>query len=145
MTVDEIVQMDHDGKLPPLDEATVADRLTVLARLDLLVGPDPVVPVRTVAQVKSARHLSLTPDADGCITVRARPDNELVLRLTGPGTFRVRGEGLLGLRLRDPASRAEGEIVYSALPPQKEQVVSASTTDGLLVVSLPYRPPHRAV
>ncbi len=137
VTVDEIVQMDHDGKLPPIDEATVTDRLTVLARLDLFVGPDPVVPVSTVAHVKSARHLSLTTHADGCITVRARPDNELVLRITGPGTFRVRGEGLLALRLRDPATRAQGEIVYSVLPPHREQVVSASTTDGLLVVSFP--------
>ena len=63
VTVGEIVQMDHDGKLPPLDEATVADRLTALARLDLFVGPDPVVPVRTVAHVESARHLEVTTDA----------------------------------------------------------------------------------
>ena len=69
--------------------------------------------------------------------MRARPGNELVLRIAGPGTFRVRGDGLLGLRLRDPASRAEGEIVYSVLAPDREQVVSASTTDGRLVVSLP--------
>ncbi len=129
--------MDHDGKLPPLDEARVVDRLTVLARLDLFVGPDPVVPVRSVARVESSRHLDQTPAADGCVTVRAGPDNELVLRVSAPGTFRIRGEGLLGLRLRDPASGAQGEIVYSALEPDRVQVVSTSTTDGRLVVSLP--------
>ena len=78
----------------------------------------------------------LTPDADGCYTARAREGNELVLRLTGPGTFRVRGNGLLGLRLRDDTSRAQGEIVYSLLPPQHEQVVSASVAGGRLVVTL---------
>ena len=61
MTVGEIVQMDHDGKLPPLDEATVADRLTVLARSTSFVGPDPVVPVSRVAQVESARRVDLPP------------------------------------------------------------------------------------
>jgi hypothetical protein len=137
VTVGEIVQMDHDGKLPPLDEATVADRLTVLARLDLFVGPDPVVPVSTVANVESARHLNVTTESDGCVSVRARPDNELVLRISGPGTFRVHGEGLLGLRLRDAATNLEGEIVYTVLPGDREQVVSTATTDGRLVVSLP--------
>ena len=55
VTVGEIVQMYHDGKLPPLDEATVTDRLTVLARLDLFVGRDPVVPVRRGAR-RSSQH-----------------------------------------------------------------------------------------
>jgi hypothetical protein len=137
VTVDEIVQMDHDGKLPPLDEATAADRLTVLARLDLFVGPDPIVPVSRVAQIESARHVDLQTGADGCVTARASDGNELVLRIAGPGTFRVRGDGVLGLRLRDAASRAEGEIVASVLRPEREQIVSASLTDGRLVVTLP--------
>ena len=137
VTVGEIVRMDHDGKLPPLDEATVADRLTALARLDLFVGPDPLVPVNQVAHVESSRNLDLTPDADGCLSVRARPGNELVLRVDRPGTFRVRGDGLIGLKLRDAATHADSEIVNFALPANREQVVSVATTDGLLVVSLP--------
>jgi hypothetical protein len=141
VTVDEIVEMDRDGKLPPLSDATTADRLTALARLDLFVGPDAVVPVNTVAHIESSRRMVLTPGADGCYTARARDGNELVLRLTGPGTFRVRGDGLLGLRLRDDTRRAQGEIVYSLLPPQHEQVVSASVAGGRLVVTLPTEHP----
>jgi hypothetical protein len=60
-----------------------------------------------------------------------------VLHIAAPGTFRVRGDGVLGLRLRDTASRAQGEIVNTVLPPEREQVVSASVTDRRLVASLP--------
>ncbi|MEX1009447.1 MAG: hypothetical protein WD271_16635 [Acidimicrobiia bacterium] len=136
VSVGEIVQMDHDGKLPPLDEATAADRLTVLARLDLVVGPDPVVPTRAVAHIESARRISTTTDTEGCVVARARPGNELVLRLDGPGTFRVRGEGPLVLRLRD-GRNVEGETVGSLLPGDHDQVVSAGTANDLLVLSLP--------
>ena len=125
--------MDHDGKLPPLDEATTADRLTVLARLDLFVGPDPIVPVSRVAQIESARHVELHTGADGCVTARASDGNELVLRIARPGTFRVRGDGVLGLRLRDTASRAEGEIVASVLPPEREQVLPSCLGLGTTV------------
>ena len=136
VTVDEIVQMDHDGKLPPLDEATTADRLTVLARLDLFVGPDPIVPVSRVAQIESARHVELQTGADGCVTASASDGNEVVLRIAGPGTFRVRGDGLLASAWRH-RGRAEGEVVASVLPPEHEQVVSASLIDGRLVLTLP--------
>ena len=70
-------------------------------------------------------------------TVDARPGNEIVLRLTRPGTFRVRGDGLIGLKLRDAGTHADSEIVNFALPADREQVVSVASTDGLLVVSLP--------
>jgi hypothetical protein len=53
----------------------------------------------------------------------------------------VRGDGLLGLRLRDDTGRAQGEIVYSMLPPQHDQVVSASVDGGRLVVTLPTEHP----
>jgi hypothetical protein len=137
VTVSEIVAMDHDGKLPPLREATERDRLTVLARLDLVVGPDAVVPERPVARVQSTKRLSTTVNGDGCTVAHARSGNELVLTLEAPGTFRIRGEGLLGLRLRGRAGRADGEVVYSALPRDHEQVVSVASAADRLVVALP--------
>jgi hypothetical protein len=140
VTVDEIVAMDRDGKLP-LDEATERDRLTVLARLDLVVGPEAVVPARSVARVESTKRIRATTDAEGCVVARARPGNELVLGLDAPGTFRIRGDGLLGLRLRARTSSTDGEIVYSRLPRNHEQVVSAATADDQLVVSLPANHP----
>ncbi len=143
VTVGEIVAMDRDGKLPPLDEATEKDRLTVLGRLDLVVGPDAVVPACSVARVESARRISTTTNAEGCVVARARPGNELVLRLDGPGTFRVRGDGLLGLHLRGRRHGVDGETVYSVLSRNHDQVVSAGTADNELVVSLP--PDHPTV
>lgn len=143
VTVGEIVAMDGDGKLPPLDDATEKDRLTVLARLDLVVGPDAVVPARSVARVESARRISTTTDAKGCIVAHARPGNELVLRLDAPGTFRIRGDGLVGLHLRDGTHGVDGETVYSVLPRNNDQVLSAGTADDLLVLSLP--PDHPTV
>jgi hypothetical protein len=137
VTVGEIVEMDRDGKLPSLHDATVTDRLTVLARLDFFVGPDPLVPERPVARVESTRRLVSRTDSSGCLHVRANPGNELVLRLTGPGTLRVRGEGRLGLRLRNTARTAAGEIVYTALVAGHDQVISAGESDDLLVLSLP--------
>jgi hypothetical protein len=137
VTVDKILAIYRDGKLPPLDEATERDRLTVLARLDLVVGPDAVIPTRSVAHVESMKRLSATNDAEGCVVAHARPGNELVLGLDAPGTFRIRGDGLLGLRLRARTSRTDGEIVYSALPRDHEQVVSVATAEDQLVVSLP--------
>ena len=55
VTVDEIVGMDRDGKLRPLDGATLRDRLTVLARLNLFIGPDRIVPADANAMVEVAR------------------------------------------------------------------------------------------
>jgi len=137
VTVDKIVAMDRDGKLPPLREATARDFLTVLARLDLVVGPRAVVPPARVAHLVSTRRATVAPGSQGCLQVRAHPGNEVVLRLDGPGTFGIRGEGLLGARLRDPRHGVEGEIVYSVLARGQDAVMSAATADDLLVLTLP--------
>jgi hypothetical protein len=140
LTVGEIAAMDRDGKLPDA-RPSVQDVLTVLARLDVVVGPTAVVPTRDVARVVSARHASAEPDGTGCVRLRAREGNEVVLQLDAPGTFRVRGDGLLGIRLRRADRRAEGAPVFSRLDPRHEQVVSVSTADDLLVLALPTRAP----
>jgi hypothetical protein len=137
VTVDEIAAMDRAGKLPPLDQATKRDFLTVLARLDLVVAPDPAVPPAGVARVDSTRRATTTPDGAGCVRVRARPDNELVVRLDGPTSFRIRGQGLLGAHLRDATQAVDGETVYFLLTRGRPQVLSASTAEALLVLTLP--------
>jgi hypothetical protein len=143
VTVDEIVAMDHDGKLPPLDEATTRDFLTVLARLDVVAGARAVIPPRSVAHLDAAFRVTLARDATGCLTARARRGNEIAFRLDGPGTFRVRGDGLLGMHLRDSAHHVDGEVVYVALARGQEQTISATTTDDLLVLTLPDTKPTR--
>ena len=136
LTVGEISAMDRDGKLPDA-RASAQDVLTVLGRLDVVVGPTAVVPARDVAHVESVRRASAEPDGDGCVRFRARDDNEVALRLDAPGTFRVRGDGLLAIHLRQAAGRAEGVPVFSRLDPRHEQVVSVGAVDDPLVLTLP--------
>lgn len=143
VTVDEIVAMDRDGKLPPLSGAAPTDFLTVLARLDVFVGPEPLLADAAVARVASTRRSALSTDSDGCVRIRARPGNEIVLRVDGPGTFRVRGDGLLGFRLRDPESATEGEVVHAMLDRAETRVVSVATSGSVLVLALPPRGPTR--
>jgi hypothetical protein len=66
-----------------------------------------------------------------------------VLRLQGPGTFRIQGDGLLGLRLRDPGSEVEGEVVHAMLDRAEPRVVSVATSGGVLVLTLPPGGPTR--
>jgi hypothetical protein len=136
LTVAEVAAMDRDGKLPDA-RPSAEDVLTVLGRLDVVVGPTAVVPARDVARVESVRRARAEPDEAGCARFRARDQNEVVLRLDAPGTFRVRGDGLLAMRLRQSAGRAEGMPVFSRLDPSREQVVSVNTADDPLVLTLP--------
>jgi len=141
VSVAEVVSMDRDGKLPPLDQATTRDFLTVLARLNVVVTPDPVIPPAIVARVESMRHVDATDDAPGCIRLRTRADNEVVLRLDGPGTFRIRGEGLMDFRLRDPKQHIDGDRAPAVLAPDRDNVVSVATDDDLVVLTLPIGSP----
>ena len=141
VSVAEVAAMDRDGKLPPLDQATTRDFLTVLARLNVVVTPDPVIPPAIVARVESMRHVDATGDAPGCIRLRTRADNEVVLRLDGPGTFRIRGEGLMDFRLRDPKQPIDGDRAPAVLTPDRDNVVSVATADNLVVLTLPIGSP----
>jgi hypothetical protein len=136
LTVGEIAAMDRDGKLPDA-RPSLQDLLTVLGRLDVVVGPDAAVPAREVARVESVRRANAEPDGAGCVRFRARDGNEVVVRLDAPGTFRVRGDGLLAIRLRQARDRVEGVPVYSRLDPDREQVVSVATVDHPLVLTVP--------
>jgi hypothetical protein len=136
LTVAEIAAMDRDGKLPD-PPVSASDRLTVLGRLDVVVGPNPVVPPRDVAHVESVRGADTQPAGDGCVRFRARDGNEAVLRLDAPGTFRVRGDGSLAIRLRQPDGRVEGSPVYSPLTRGRDEVVSVGTADDWLALALP--------
>jgi len=145
VTVDEIVAMDRDGKLPSLDGATARDRLTVLARLELALRPDPVVapaPGTTVALGPvTGATVRRSPTETGCVDVDARDDNELVLRASAPTTVRVRGaDGLARVWLRDEERGVDGEAVAAVLEPGAEQVLSLADIEGAVVLSLPPGP-----
>jgi hypothetical protein len=137
VSVDEVAAMDRDGKLPPLREATTRDFLTVLGRLNVAVNPGAVIPPAIVARVDSMRHVSASADPSGCTLLRGRADNEVVLRLDGAGTFRLRGDGVVGIRLRDPRKPIEGETGLAIPAPDHDVVVSVATGDNLVVLTLP--------
>jgi hypothetical protein len=139
----EIVAMDRDGKLPPLDEATRRDFLTVLRRLRVAVTSEPVIPPATVARVESLRHADARSDGPGCTQIRARPGNEVVLRLDAPGTFRLRGDGLMFMWLRDPDRHIDGDSVPTVLAPEGDAVVSVADADDDVVLTLPTGSPTR--
>ena len=80
-----------------------------------------------------------------CASARER-GNEITLRLAGPATFRIRGDGLVACRLRDARrGTARGDRVVVLLDPRREQVVSIADVDGVVVVSLPAGHRHRAL
>jgi hypothetical protein len=147
VTVDEIVAMDRDGKLPPRSDATVRDRLTVLARLDLALQRDAVVaaaPGSTVA-LGPLRHATATPapsgpSGPGCVQITARSGNEVTLRPSGPAAVGLSGDGLVRIWLRDEDRGTDGEAVVGVLTPGAPQVLSIGGIEGSVVLSLPEGP-----
>lgn len=140
VTVDEIAEMDRDGKLPSLDGATRRDRLTALARLELALRPEAVVTPAdgTAVELGPARGIQVRPSSGtGCIELRADADNELVLRPSGSAALRVRGDGLVRMWLRDEERRVDGEAVGAALEPDRDLVLSIAGIEGAVVLSLP--------
>ena len=125
--------------------ATRRDFLTVLARLELAIQPDPVVAPApgaavTLGPVREAT-VRRSPTDPGCVDVDARAGNELVLRATPPTTVRVRGaDGVVRLWLRDEERRVDGEAVAALLEPGAEQAVSIGDVDGAVVLALPPGP-----
>jgi hypothetical protein len=99
------------------------------------------VPIRDVALLESVRRASAQIVGPGCVRFRARDGNEIVLRLDAPGTFRIRGDGLLALRLRQAGRRVEGARVFALLSPDRDDVVSVGAADERLVLTLPTRAP----
>jgi hypothetical protein len=140
LTVREIAAMDREGKLSDAAPSE-SDRLTVLARLDVVIGPDAAVPNREVAHLESVRGASARITDPGCVRFRAREGNEVVLRLDAPGTVRIRGDGPLALRLRQAGRHVEGAPVFALLSPDRDDVVSVGTADERLVLTLPTRAP----
>jgi hypothetical protein len=143
VTVAKIVAMDRDGKLPSLDGHgwDRGDELTVLGRLNLFVAPTSLVPVAGAAPVRlgTVRRATVAevPGRPECRRIDARDRAEMTLLGTGPSSLRVRGDGPIGLFLRDPARAAEGEPVYFTLDPEADLALSIGRIDGVLVASLP--------
>jgi hypothetical protein len=140
LTVREIAEMDREGKLSDATPSA-SDRLTALARLDVVIGPNAAAPMRDVARLEAVRRASAQIVGPGCVRFRARDGNAVVLRLDAPGTFRIRGDGPLALRLRQAGGRVEGAPVFARLSPDRDDVVSVGTSDERLVLSLPTRAP----
>jgi hypothetical protein len=141
VTVSDIVRFDHAGKLPALRDATLADRLTVLARLDLVVGTAGGAEGGGAPRLADVRYASTTAIAPGCLQITPHGDAELALLSSSPSVFRIRGDGLLRLHFREHG--VDGDEVEWWLRPDQEQRVSSASTEGALVVTLP--PDHRSV
>jgi hypothetical protein len=143
VTVDEIVAMDRDGKLPSLDGARRRDRLTVLARLELALQPDAVVrpsPGTTVT-FGPVRGVDTTASAPpGCVELDADASNEVVLRPSGAATVQLRGDGVVRMWLRDEAQEVDSEAVASVLDHGADRVLSIGDVEGAVVLALPEGP-----
>jgi hypothetical protein len=137
MTVDKIVEFDRAGKLEPLDRATRRDRLTVLARLDVVSSTE-ALPDDTGATTaaRGARRATVTPvDATSdCVRVDARPGNEVVLRPSGPTTLRFSGGEAVLLHLRDRGTDGD-PVVVPASPGGQERQVQLGAIEGDVVLS----------
>jgi hypothetical protein len=142
VTVAKIVAMDRDGKLPSLDGHgwDRGDELTVVGRLNLLVAPTSLVPDAGAVPVRlgTVRRATVAevPGRPDCRRIDARDRAEVTLLGTGPSSLRVRGDGPIGLFLRDARSAA-GEPVSFTLDPEADLVLSIGRIDGVLVASLP--------
>ena len=136
VTVDKIVQMDHDGKLPPAQRChdrrsphrarparplrrPRSDRARQQSGADRVGTPRRPAPAPTAA--------SPAPRATATSSCCASP---------APGRFASAATACSASACATPRA-AEGEVVASVLPPEREQVVSTSLTDGRLVVTLP--------
>jgi hypothetical protein len=137
MTVDKIVEFDRAGKLEPLDRATRRDRLTVLARLDVVPSTE-ALPDDTGAStaVVGSRRATVTPvDATAdCVRVDARPGNEVVLRPAGPTTLHFSGAEAVLLHLRDRGTDGD-PVVVPASPGGQEHHVRLGAIEGDVVLS----------
>lgn len=144
VTVDEIVSMDRDGKLPGLSDATTEDRLTVLGRTQLVVGPEAAISGADPPEVTRSEQVTLTPtragvraeNLPGCFLVSevaAHP--EVVLRFPTQGVFQIAGSGAVTMRLRDERRRVEGEGRTFYLREGADEIVSVGQSDAALVVT----------
>jgi hypothetical protein len=142
VTVDEIVAMDRDGKLPSLDGARRRDRLTVLARLELALQPDAVVPPSgTTVTLGPARGVDATTSTrPGCVELDADASNEVVLRPSGAATVQLHGDGVVRMWLRDETRDVDGEAVAGVLDPDADRVLSIGDVEGAVVLALPEGP-----
>jgi len=136
MTVEKIVEFDRAGKLESLDRATLRDRLTVLARLDVVTGTEGIpddTPATTA--VVGADHASVSPTGDGdCVAVDARPGNRVVFRPSGPTTltFSAGDAALLRLRRGDTEGAA---VVVPASTGDRDRRVRLGAIEGDVVVT----------
>ncbi len=145
VTVDEIVAMDRDGKLPSLDGATRRDRLTVLARLELALQPNAVITPAPDATVVLGPRRGVdvsTSTRPGCVDLDADAANEVVLRPSAPAMVVLRGDGLMRMWLRDETQDVDGEdvdgeAVATPLDPDTDLVLSIGDVEGSVVLSLP--------
>jgi hypothetical protein len=139
MTVAKITELDREGKLESLDHATLADRLTVLARLAInptTAGPLPGAAPTTTA-IRAARGATLSsPDPTGdCRTVDAKVGNVVRLSPAGPTTLRLEGEGRLVIRLE--ARGVRGQPIVLVLDAGHPVFVQLGQLEGTVAAELP--------
>ncbi len=139
MTVAKITELDRDGKLESLDHATLADRLTVLARLAIdptTAGPRPGLAPGTTAIEAGRRATVSTFDLSGdCRTVDAKVGNVVRLRPAGPTTLRLQGDGRLVLHLEERGT--SGQPIVTVLDPAQPMFLQLGQLEGTIVAELP--------
>jgi hypothetical protein len=136
VTVDEIISMDRDGKLPNLDDATTRDRLTVLGRTQIVVAPEAAISAGEPPELIRSTDVSVAPIPPSCALITTDgPRPEMVLRLPTPGVFRIAGNGPVTMRLGDETSAVEGEARVFYLREGRDQLVSVDQSGDTLVLA----------
>jgi hypothetical protein len=136
VTVEKIVAMDRDGKLPSLDGLREDDRHTVLARLDLALLPVPIAGLtRDPAAVRlgEVRGATSAPAAGvpNCVLLDAARGGATAQLLTkGRVAVGLQGDGPIGMRVERPDGSFAGEDVEGTLDPNADLVLNIGPLDG---------------
>jgi hypothetical protein len=143
VTVEKIVALDRDGKLPSLDGLREDDRDTVLARLDLALAPTAVDGFTTdpsLVHIGAVRGVQAAP-VDGrpdCTALDARAGGTVQLLTKGRAAVGIQGDGPLAMHVARPDGRVRGLDVDDVLDPKAEQVLNIGPIDGgAVVLTLP--------
>jgi hypothetical protein len=135
VTLAKIARADADGALPSLDGLRETDRLTTLARLELVVAPPALDGVTTdPSRVRLDGARGVDPAAvagrPDCRELTARPGGRVRLVTSGRVAVGIHGDGRLVLRLTTPAGTERGLAIAAMLDPAASQVLSIGPIDG---------------
>ncbi|HLM16461.1 MAG TPA: hypothetical protein VK549_01485 [Acidimicrobiia bacterium] len=136
VTVAKIAALDRDGKLPSLVGLREQDRLTVLARVELAVGPTPLEGIDedpSAVRLDRVRGAQSAPvdGRPGCVRLdAARAGATAQLVTSGRVAVGLNAGGTLALRIVRPDGSVQGQDVLVTLDPETDQVLNIGRIDG---------------